>query len=132
MRITNAIITAYCLCHACCGSSWTENASGSKPVAGVSIAAPRWVPFGTIVDIHLASGVYRRKVDDRTARRWDGRWDVLVGSHRHAKHWGVKHGTVVVHLGRPGLVDQARMRERTDGATDLPLKRLAGTTPTQP
>lgn len=89
MIITNAIITAYCACKLCCGE-WHSpagqqlTASGTRPVAGRTIAAPRNVPFGTRVQIN--NRVYT--VEDRTARRYDGRWDIYFAKHRDAVKFG--------------------------------------------
>lgn len=97
-----AIITAYCNCLACCGPSSPEagghglTASGRRPVPGLTIAAPRSVPFGTRVFITIP-GVWTRRefrVDDRTARRHDGKWDVFLPSHLQAREFGVKRGLV--------------------------------------
>ena len=98
-----AVITAFCLCSNCCGENSSRTASGRAPVLGVTIAAPRSVPFGTWVEIHLPGGnVLRRRVDDRTHRRWDGRWDVLVRTHREAREFGLQEGTIlIVKGGRP-------------------------------
>jgi 3D (Asp-Asp-Asp) domain-containing protein len=35
-------------------------------------------------------GVGRRIVEDRTAKRFDGRWDVYFSSHQKAKEFGKK------------------------------------------
>ena len=91
----SATITAFCLCAACCGEDSSTTASRRTPVVGVTIAAPRAVPFGTMVEVRLPGGqILRRRVDDRTHRRWDGRWDVLVRTHREAKEFGVQNGRV--------------------------------------
>jgi 3D (Asp-Asp-Asp) domain-containing protein len=61
-------------------------ASGYVPVVGTTIAAPRNIPFGTRVYIPTLKSW--RIVQDRTARRYDGRWDIFVKTHREAKHFG--------------------------------------------
>jgi hypothetical protein len=95
-----AVITAFCLCSACCGEDSSRTASGRAPVLGVTIAAPRSVPFGTWVEIQLPAGrVLRRRVDDRTHRRYDGRWDVLVRTHLEAREFGLRKGTVKIVKG---------------------------------
>jgi 3D (Asp-Asp-Asp) domain-containing protein len=53
----------------------------------VTVAAPRSIPFGTVVEIE---GVGRRVVQDRTSKRFDGRWDVYFEDHRKAKEFGKK------------------------------------------
>jgi 3D (Asp-Asp-Asp) domain-containing protein len=81
-----ATITAYCHCAPCCGKAGQPTASGRMPQAGRTIAAPRSVPFGTRVEIE--GRVYI--VEDRTAIRYDGRWDVFMSTHRKAKEFGKK------------------------------------------
>lgn len=88
MIISNAIITAYCACKLCCGDlhshSIQHTASGTSPVAGRTVAAPRSVPFGTRVQINNRTYI----VEDRTARRFDGRWDIYFDSHKSAVKFG--------------------------------------------
>ena len=97
-----AIVTAYCHCSTCCGESGKPTASGRMPVVGVTIAAPRSIPFGTRVAIRLPEGWRTFTVQDRTARRYDGRFDVFLHDHRSAMRFGVKR-TEVRLLG-PGVV----------------------------
>lgn len=90
-------VTAYCLCVLCCGSTPDTAANGRSPVVGVTVAAPRAVPFGTWVEISIPGmSPMRRRVDDRLSRRWDHRWDVLVESHAAARQFGVRKGTIRV------------------------------------
>jgi 3D (Asp-Asp-Asp) domain-containing protein len=84
-------VTAYCHCARCCGVAGGPTASGARPVQGVTVAAPRWVPFGTLVEIE---GVGIRIVQDRLARRYDHRFDVFTTSHREARRFGVRKLTV--------------------------------------
>lgn len=91
-----AIVTAYCHCADCCGKAGQPTASGRMPEAGVTVAGPRSVPLGTWVEIE---GVGRRRVDDRTARRFDGRWDVFMGSHGAARKFGKRN--LKVHVLEP-------------------------------
>lgn len=82
------VVTAYCPCRKCCGQwagSGQRTASGTVPTPGRTVAGPRSVPFGTRV--HIA-GVGWRVVEDRTAKRFDGRWDVLFASHAEALKFG--------------------------------------------
>ena len=97
MKPFDAIATAYCACAVCCGQDASETASGRPPRVGVTIAAPRSVPFGTWVELRIPGvGTLRRRVDDRTHRRFDGRWDVFVADHRQAQLFGRKRATVRV------------------------------------
>lgn len=92
-----ALVTAYCACALCCGSAGRLNAASSIPRVGLSIAAPRAVPFGTWVMIDIPGvGRIRRRVDDRTASRYDGRWDVFVATHREAIHFGIHRATISI------------------------------------
>ena len=85
-RVQGAIVTAYCACRACCGPDAAGiAANGKAPRQGVTVAAPRRVPFGTVVWIR---GVGRRVVQDRTAIRYDGRWDVYFDRHQDAVRFG--------------------------------------------
>ena len=98
-------ITAYCCCDICCGprkdllpskkghSSKRLAANGKPPVEGVTCAGPRRLPLGTVVWIE---GVGRRVVTDRTARRYDGRFDVYFNSHRDAKRFGIRQAKVKI------------------------------------
>lgn len=96
--MTNALLTAYCACRLCCGPQAAGiTASGHKPVEGITIAAPRSVKLGTVVVV-TAPGVFTNRVfrvQDRTARRYDGRWDVFYRSHENAKRFGIRRGTVI-------------------------------------
>lgn len=90
-----ATITAYCLCAVCCGRTGGLTASGTFPRVGVTVAAPRNVRFGTWVRISIPGRApIVRRVEDRTAKRWDGRWDILLPDHEAAKVWGIKQGKV--------------------------------------
>jgi len=85
MILTNCIITFYCSCQLCCGPQAKGiTASGHKPKEQYTIAAPRWVKLGSHVKINNITYV----VQDRTARRYDGRWDIYVKSHNRAKQLG--------------------------------------------
>lgn len=79
-------VTAYCACVKCCGKwSGGPTASGRLPVEGVTIAAPRAIPFGTWLNIE---GVGLRRVDDRLARKYDHRIDVFFADHQRALKFG--------------------------------------------
>lgn len=81
-----AIVTAYCACQLCCGHyAGSPTASGAMPKQGVTIAAPRHIPFGTKVNV---SGLGTFTVQDRTAVRFDGRFDVFMTNHQAAIKFG--------------------------------------------
>ena len=79
-------VTAYCPCKVCCGQ-WAggPTASGRMPVAGITVAGPRSIPFGTRVWIE---GVGVRVVQDRLARKYDGRFDLYFATHAEALRFG--------------------------------------------
>ena len=79
-------ITAYCACRKCCGQSAAGiTASGTRPVEGRTVAASRSIPLGTRIYIE---GLGWRTVEDRTAKRFDGRVDVYFRSHAEALKFG--------------------------------------------
>jgi 3D (Asp-Asp-Asp) domain-containing protein len=92
MILTNVIITAYCGCALCCGKAGQPTASGKMPVQGITIAAPRNVPLGTRV---VVSG-HTYIVQDRTAKRFDGRYDVYFKSHKDALQWGKQQLNITI------------------------------------
>ena len=78
-------ITAYCACQICCGKNAKGiTAAGTRPMQGRTVAAPRNVPLGTKVLIDGKPFT----VEDRTARRFDGRWDIYFERHQDAKNFG--------------------------------------------
>ena len=87
--MTNTIliltVTAYCHCSRCCGRSGQPTAAGRMPLAGRTIAAPRSIPFGTLINI---KGIGLRRVEDRLARRFDDRLDVFMPTHKEAVRFG--------------------------------------------
>jgi 3D (Asp-Asp-Asp) domain-containing protein len=85
-------VTAYCACKKCCGPSAKGiTASGKPAVEGVTIAAPRSIPFGTKLVID-SIGV--RVVQDRLAKKFDDRIDVFMADHNKALRFGRKTLTV--------------------------------------
>lgn len=93
----NSIITAYCACTLCCGPGAKGiNALGKRPQQGISIAAPRSIPLGTHIKVTVP-GAFTNKVfivDDRTAKRFDGRFDLFFASHKEALKFGKREGIV--------------------------------------
>ena len=88
-------ITAYCACRKCCGAGATGiTASGRRPVEGRTVAASRSIPLGT--KIHI-DGIGWRTVEDRTARRFDGRVDIYFRSHAEALKFGKQQRTVKIY-----------------------------------
>jgi 3D (Asp-Asp-Asp) domain-containing protein len=56
------------------------------------IAAPRSIPFGTKVVIEGR----QYTVEDRTAKKYNGRWDIYTSSHKQALKNGIKHTNVII------------------------------------
>ena len=81
-------ITAYCACTVCCGKGAKGiTAAGTRPMQGRTVAASRSIPLGTRIHIE---GIGWRVVEDRTARRYDGRVDVYFDRHDEAKKFGIQ------------------------------------------
>ncbi len=103
MTITNAIITAYCACTNCCGPNAAGlAANGQPPVQGITIAGPRTYRLGTTVEIHNLVGFgnigrHRFILNDRTAKRFDGRWDIYFASHKEALKFGKQTNNITVY-----------------------------------
>jgi 3D (Asp-Asp-Asp) domain-containing protein len=81
-------VTAYCYCKKCCGTNAKGITASGKPAKeGITVAAPRSIPFGTRLDIQ---NVGVRIVSDRLALKFDNRIDVFFNSHEKAKQFGIK------------------------------------------
>ena len=61
-------------------------ASGCKPIAGITIAASRSIPFGT----HIVIEGHDYIVQDRLSRKYDNRIDIFMSSEHEAKQFGIK------------------------------------------
>ena len=86
--------TAYCACVKCCGKNAKGiTAMGKPPVEGRTVAAARSIPLGTRIHIE---GIGWRIVEDRTARRYDGRVDVYFKSHNDALQFGKRKLQITV------------------------------------
>jgi 3D (Asp-Asp-Asp) domain-containing protein len=80
-------VTAYCHCSTCCGRSGQPTANGATPTVGVTVAAPRAIPFGTRLRIE---GLGERIVQDRQSKKFDDRIDIFMASHEEAVKFGVR------------------------------------------
>ena len=88
-----ATITGYCACQLCCGPRAQHlTASGRNPTPTNTIAAPRSIPFGS----HIVVAGRRYTVEDRTAKRFDGRFDIYFANHAAAKRFGRQTNTVTI------------------------------------
>ena len=76
-NILTAVVTAYI-------ATGHPTASTKMPQAGRTVALPRRFPLGSIVEIDG----HRFVGEDRTARRFDGRFDIFVDSRVTAINWG--------------------------------------------
>ena len=93
--IVEAEVTAYCPCSRCCGK-WADGitASGTaiKDTEGAFVAAPKGIPYQTLVQVLGYAGGRPVKVLDRGgaihARDGRLRLDVFFPSHRKALEWG--------------------------------------------
>ena len=91
--LTNAIITAYCACTICCGPKATGlAANGRPPIQGITVAGPRALPLGT--KVRIGDRIYT--ITDRTARRYDGRYDIFFKSHAAARRFGIRTNIVEI------------------------------------
>ena len=84
MILSNVVITAYCAGQLC--------ASGVKPQVGVTIAGPRWVPLGTVVEVQG----HRYLVQDRMNKRFPDRWDIYMRSKGECMKWGKRTNNVTI------------------------------------
>lgn len=84
-RPTTLNVSFYCGCSVCCGQHSPEvgghglTTSGAHPIRGMSVAAPRGVPFGSVLCIE---GVGVRVVQDRGGSIKGNRVDVFVHDSR--------------------------------------------------
>lgn len=90
---TNAIVTFYCACTICCGPQAKGITASGKAIRSGMIAAPRNIPFGTRVTIQNKQYV----VEDRTARKYNARWDIYVTNHKQAIKLGKQKHNVRIY-----------------------------------
>ncbi len=62
-------------------------ASGRRTEPGITVAAPRHIPFGTWIHIQ---GLGWRRVDDRGGRIKGQRLDICFQTRKEALQWGVR------------------------------------------
>lgn len=88
---TNIIATAYCACALCCSAQNGTTAAGTTPREGITVAASRAIPLGTKIAFTVPGAFTNRVfvVEDRLARRFDGRVDVYFADHRRARQFGI-------------------------------------------
>ena len=93
-KLRRFTVTAYCHCRVCTHRGDGITASGIRVREGITIAAPRSIPFGTRIHI---PGAGWRTVQDRLSRRYDHRLDIYFTSHRAALQWGIKTLTCTIN-----------------------------------
>lgn len=92
-NVYEAIVTGFCACQQCCGPMASGLTSANTvPRPAHTIAAPRNVPLGSGV---VVAGLHYR-VEDRTARRYDGRFDIYFRTHKEAREFGIRKLTVTI------------------------------------
>lgn len=101
--ISNVVFSAYCACRICCGPDASGITSlGTIPKEGRTIAGPRSIQLQSSVSIKIidkrgAITISKRTIEDRTAKKWDGkRWDIYFRDHEAAKRFGIQRGTVTI------------------------------------
>lgn len=85
----------------CYSGDPTVTASGKRTTPGITIAAPKHIPFGTWV--HL-QGIGWRRVDDRGKRITGNKIDICFHTRKAALQWGRRK--IKVHI--PTLLTKAR------------------------
>lgn len=85
------LVTAYCPCAKCTKGTGID-ASGHKPVAGVTVAIPRRYPLGSTVIIE--GRTYRGT--DRYASHLSDRIDIYFSRHDDAVAFGKQHKRVTI------------------------------------
>ena len=80
-NILTAVVTAYVATGHCVAYN---KPNAHLPVAGFTIALPRRFALNSVVEING----HRYRGEDRTARRYDGRFDIFVDTREHALAWG--------------------------------------------
>ena len=93
-NIITAVITAYCSCKLCCGPNAKGiTADGHKALQNYTIAIPRKYRL-TTTSVQIGQTLYRGQ--DRTALRYDGRFDIYMSSHQAARQFGIKTQQVTI------------------------------------
>ena len=88
----NYTVTAYCHNECCCGR-WADGFfANGEPVGGLAIAAPKSIPFGTVL---FVPGYGAATVKDRGGSIKGNKLDVYFPTHQEALDWGVQYLTVV-------------------------------------
>ncbi|HUS74329.1 MAG TPA: 3D domain-containing protein [Sedimentisphaerales bacterium] len=100
--------SAYCPCQKCC-ASWAKkgvNSKGQKITASghvicpgdAFVAAPKNIPFGTLLIVPGYNDGKPVKVFDRGGAITAGRLDVYFSTHKAALKWGVRNVAVSIKI----------------------------------
>jgi 3D (Asp-Asp-Asp) domain-containing protein len=103
-KIINATVTMYSGIESCSEAPKCTMASG-KPAYDGAVACPRSIPLGTRISIYNPKdkeNTLRALVcEDRTAKRFDGRFDIFAGrdmnAYNYAKNYGIKKLQVTIY-----------------------------------
>jgi len=91
-------VTAYCPCRKCCGPCADGRTASGHPVShngGRFAAAPRAIPFGTMVSIPGYNGGLPVPVLDRGGAIKGRRLDVFFPTHEAALEFGIRRNVEV-------------------------------------
>lgn len=109
-----AIVTFYCHCGLCTPQPKQATASGKWPHAERTIAAPRWVPFGTQVIVEGKKYI----VEDRMSGQHPDGWDIFVPTHKAALRGGKTMKTI--NFPTQSLVSETGRRCRPEWPQETP------------
>lgn len=87
------LVTAYCPCPKCCGPHARGITASGLPVKRGMVAAPKIIPFGSVVKI---KGVGTFTVEDRGGAINGRRLDVYCDTHAEARRFGAQRREVTV------------------------------------
>lgn len=96
---TNMLCTAYCCCTVCCGKNAKGiDATGQKPVQGITVAIPRRYPLGStvIIEGHEYRGT------DRYNKNLSPRIDIYFLLHSDAVKFGKQYKRVTIITPKKG------------------------------
>lgn len=96
-KTVKANVSYYCACYECTQSGKGITASGAKVVEGVTIAAPKNIPFGTKITIDGTTYTVQDRGGAIVKNGEVYHFDVYTGSHAQAMKNGRKVTTAVIH-----------------------------------
>jgi len=96
-------VTAYCPGKCCCGK-YADGVTASGHIirpGDVFVAAPKNIPFGTLLTVPGYNNGKPVKVLDRGGAITSGRLDVYFSTHKAALEWGVRNVVVFIKGSKP-------------------------------